>query len=292
MYNVFNTHKTHYTFTVHFGHKRHKGHKGHIKHKKGEKMSHITTIANQKGGVGKTTTAHALATGLTSKGYKVLLIDMDPQGNLSYTMGADDQANGTYELLKGKEKAVDVIQHTKQGDIIASSLLLAGADLEFCDTGREYLLSDALSTVKDNYDYIIIDTPPTLGILTINALTFSNDIIIPMGADIYSLQGLSQLYGAIGKVRQYCNRGLKISGLLFTRFNKRAILSRELKETIEAKAAQIEAPVYKTAIREGIAVKEIQTQQASMYNVSPKTNTTKDYLSFVDEYLQGDKSYE
>lgn len=250
-------------------------------------MARITAITNQKGGVGKTTTAHALATGLTQKGYKALVIDTDPQGNISYTMKADEQQSGIYEVLKGSIDALQAIQNTSQGDIIASTLLLAGADLEFTDTGREYLLKDITEPLKLNYDYIIIDTPPTLGILTINALTASDDIIIPMGADIYSLQGLSQLYSTINKVKRYCNSTLNIAGLLITRYNGRSILSKELREIIEDKANQLNAPIFTSVIREGIAIKEAQTQQESIFTVAPKSNPAYDYLSFINEYLQG-----
>jgi chromosome partitioning protein len=248
-------------------------------------MPRITTITNQKGGVGKTTTAHALTAGLSFKGYKVLLMDMDPQGNISYTMRADTGKAGIYEVLKGGIKPQEAIQHTRQGDIIASSLLLTGADMEFTQTGREYLLKNILGPIKDNYDFIIIDTPPQLGILTINALTASDDIIIPMGADIYSLQGLAQLHDTIKKIRQYCNSKLIISGLLMTRYNGRLIISRDLKESIQAVAAQIGATVYKNIIREGIAIKEAQAQQVSIFE-NTKSNPARDYLLFIDEYLK------
>lgn len=151
-------------------------------------MARITTIINQKGGVGKTSTAHALATGLNHRNYKALVVDADPQGNLSYIMQTE-AAKGVYEAMKGTP-AADLIQHTGQGDVLASTPALIGADLEFTQTGREYLIKDALEPVKSKYSHIIIDSPPTLGIMTINALTASTDIIIPMGADIFSLQGL------------------------------------------------------------------------------------------------------
>lgn len=248
-------------------------------------MARITTITNQKGGVGKTTTAHALATGLTKKGKKVLVIDIDPQGNISYTMGADDQLPCIYHVLRGEIPASQAIQHTQQGDIIACNLLLAGADMEFTQTGREFLLRDSIADLVDLYDYIIIDTPPTIGILTINALTASNDIVIPMGADIYSLQGLSQLYATIGKVKKYCNRDLTIAGLLMTRFNGRTILAQDLRENIKNKAALVGSTLFETYIREGIAVKEAQTQQSSLFDSAPKSNPAQDYLAFVNEYM-------
>ena len=254
-----------------------------MKHK-----GHIITIANQKGGVGKTTTAHALATGLIFRGYKVLVIDTDPQGNLTYTMDADETHAGVYEILAGQVAPSDAIQRTEQGDIIGGNLMLSGADMEFMDTRREYLLMEALTSLKSAYDFIIIDSPPTLGILTINALTSANDLIIPMGADAYSLQGLSQLNATIIKVKKHCNPALNIAGLLITKYNGRSVLSRELRETIEIKASRaVNASVFQTIIREGIAVKEAQTQQKSIFETAPKSNPANDYLAFIDEYLKG-----
>ena len=249
-------------------------------------MTRITAIANQKGGVGKTSTAHALVTGLTVKGYKALAIDADPQGNLSNTMNTNYNMPGVYEVMSGTATVADAIQHSKQGDIIASTARLTGADLEFTDMGREYLLRDKIAPILSHYDYIIIDTPPTLGIITINALTAATDAIIPMGADVYSLQGLGQLHSVIGKVKQYCNPGLVISGLLITRYVGRAILTQDLRTVIEDKAKQIGSNLYHTVIREGIAVKESQAQQESLFASGLKSNPAKDYLLFIDEYLQ------
>ncbi len=250
-------------------------------------MAHIITISNQKGGVSKTTTAHAMAAVLSLRGYKTLLVDIDPQANLSYTQGADDLAQGVYELLRKDADISDVIQKTPQGDIVSGSLLLAGADMEFTQTGREYLLKESLRPVDKLYDFIVLDTPPTLGILTINALTASNDVIIPMCADIFSIQGLAQLYNTISKVKMYCNPNLCISGILMTRYNGRTVLSQDLRTSIEEKANQIGSSVYKTVIRESVAIKEAQTQQVSVFLSSPKSNPATDYIQFIDEYLKG-----
>lgn len=261
----------------HTGHTKHTGHTG-----------HTTVIANQKGGVAKTTTAHAMATGLACKGYRVLAVDTDPQGNLSYTMNADPDAPGVYELMKGQGSPLGFIQHTEQGDLIAGSLMLSGADMEFTDTGREYILSELLGPLRAAYDFIVIDSPPTLGILTINALAAAHDLIIPLGADAYSLQGLSQLNATISKVKKHCNPDLKIAGLLVTRYSGRSILSQELKEAIEGKAARaVGTSVFQAAIREGIAIKEAQTRQASLYKAAPKSNAAADYMAFIEEYLKG-----
>lgn len=246
----------------------------------------ITTVTNQKGGVGKTTTAHALATGLIKTGKRVLAIDLDPQSNLSFTYNANMDKPGIYEAFKGNKTARHIIQHTAQGDIITSNLDLAGADMEFTQPGREYLLKEILEPVKDNYDFIVIDTPPTLGILTINALTTSNDVIIPMGADIYSLQGLGQLYNTIENVKKYCNKNITIKGLLLTKYNARTVLSKDLKDTIESKVQEINSKLFKTVIREGIAIKEAQTLQDNIFNTAPTSKPAADYEAFIKEYLK------
>ena len=249
-------------------------------------MARITVVINQKGGVGKTTTAHALATGLKTKGYKILVVDTDPQGNISHTMQADTTVKGLYEAMKEEQPTAELIQHTPQGDILPSTLLLTAADMEFISTGREYILDNVLEPVKNNYDYIIIDSPPQLGILTINALVASDDIIIPMTADIYSLQGLNQLYNTINKIKKFCKKDIIIDGLLLTRYSDRTILSRDLKEAIESKAGELNSKLYNTIIREGVSIREAQTARQSIFDYSPKSNPAIDYMDFITEYLK------
>ena len=248
-------------------------------------MARITVIINQKGGVGKTTTAHALATGLIKKGFKVLVVDTDPQGNISHTMQADTIDKGLYEAMKEELSAMELIQHTPQGDILPSTLLLTAADMEFVSTGREYILETVLENVKSNYDYIVIDSPPQLGILTINALVVSDDVIIPMTADIYSLQGLNQLYSTINRVRKFCKKNIVVAGLLLTRYSDRTILSRELKESISAKAKELDSRLYNTIIRESVSIREAQTARQSIFDYAPKSNPAIDYMDFITEYL-------
>ena len=177
-------------------------------------MARIISIINQKGGVGKSTTAEALLAGLTLKGYKTLAVDLDAQGNLTYATGANSQGATSLGVLTREVDAGDAIQHTPSGDIIPSNKALAGADAFITDTGKEYRLKEALESVASEYDYIIIDTPPALSILTINALTASNSLIIPAQADIYSLQGIEQLAETIQPVKRYCNPTLSIEGII------------------------------------------------------------------------------
>ena len=250
-------------------------------------MTRITAVINQKGGVGKTTTAHALATGLIHRGYNVLVVDADPQGNLSYSLNANTEQPGLYEAMKGEDEPLKIIQTTKQGDIIASSIYLAGADMEFTASGREYRIKETIESVNRNskYDHIIIDCPPALGILTINALTACNDVVVPIGADIFSLQGLQQLLNTINTVRKYSNNKIKLAGLLITRKSNRAIATRQLIEAIEKNVTSMEAQLYKIIIREGVAVKETQIMQSSLFDSHTKAKVTADYNAFIDEYL-------
>ena len=250
-------------------------------------MAKVISVTNQKGGVGKTTTTGAIASGLKIKGFKVLCVDLDPQSNLSFSAGAETEDCPTiYDVLKGEAKTSFSIQKTQSFDIIASNILLSGIELEFTQTGREYLLKEALSSIKNKYDYIFIDTPPALSILTVNAFTASDYIIIPMLADIFSLQGITQLSETIERVRTYCNPNLKIEGIILTKYNKRTILSREIKGTAELIAQELHTSLFNTTIRASVAVMESQTNQQNIHEYSPRNGATLDYVNLVDEFLE------
>lgn len=246
----------------------------------------VIAVINQKGGVGKSTTALAIGAGFIFKGYKTLYIDLDAQGNLSYTLKASNTGYNVIGVLQRPETVKEEIQNTEQGDIIASSPALSGADTLLTETGKEYRLKEAIELIKDLYDYVIIDTPPALGILTINALTACNGIIIPAGADIYSLQGISQLTGTIETVKKYCNNSLAILGILLTRYNFRAIISREVAEMLERTAKGLNTKLYNTKIRECTAIKEAQAMRESIFTYAPKSNATADYKALVDEIMK------
>ena len=243
-------------------------------------------IINQKGGVGKSTTALAIGTGLKHKGYKVLFVDLDAQGNLSYTMGADIQGYNALGVLQRPETAKDEIQQTAQGDIIASTPALAGADTVLTEVGKEYKLKEALQSVSGLYDYCIIDTPPALSILTINALTVCNGAIIPAQADIYSLQGIGQLNNTIQTIKKYCNPSLTIKGIVLTRYNSRSVLSREVTELIEQTASELNTKVFNTKVRECTAIKEAQAMKQDIFTYSPKSNAVADYTAIIKELLE------
>lgn len=250
------------------------------------------TLANQKGGVAKTTTSAALASGLGQRGYKVIAIDLDPQSNLSLASGADVLSNDTtlYDAFKGTASVSDLIVKTDLGyDLITGGLTLAGADMDFTQTGREYMLREALDDIREDYDFCIIDTPPTLGILTVNALTASDSVVIPLTADLFSLQGLSQLNLLMDRVKKYSNRDLKISGLLITRHDDRTNISKALRDQIQMTADKLGTKVFRTPIRNSVAVRESQVMQSDLFTEAPKANATQDYTAFINELLESEE---
>lgn len=255
-------------------------------------MSSTIAIINQKGGVGKSTTASAISSGLTSRGFKVLAVDLDPQCDLSNTFNSDKKTPTSFALLSGEISAKDAIKKTTYGDIINSSSSLSGADGFITDTGKEYKLKEGLACTCDDYDFIIIDTPPALGILTVNALTASNFVVIPAQADIFSMNGVNRLYETIKTVKKYCNPSLVILGVLLTRYNARAVISREIKEVVESLAEQMGTKLFKHKIREAIAIKESQIKQQSIYEYAKNASVTSDYNSFLDELLEDMKQHD
>ena len=210
----------------------------------------IVAVANQKGGVGKTTTAQALAAGLAERGYTVLGIDLDPQGNFSTACGAVNYNVPTvYEVMKRAVDIGEAIQHMKGGyDVVPANIMLAGAEQE---------------------------------------LTCATDILIPTTAGIFATAGISQLNETVGSVQRYCNPGVKIRGILFTRFNPRANISRQIKELTEQLSEYISAPVFQTYIRAGVVVEEAQANKADIFDYAGKSTVAEDYRLFIEEFLKG-----
>ena len=244
----------------------------------------IVAVINLKGGVGKTTTASALAYGATMRGKRVLSVDLDGQRSLSFLMKAKEQAPSVLELLLGKVSVTEAIQRTEQGELIPANPTLAGADLVV--TGKEHL-QQVLNPIKNNYDLIILDLPPGLGIVTLNALTAADCALIPAMADILSIKGFDDINQLIAAVREDSNPSLHIAGVLLVRWNKRSIVSRDLTNIITEVAERIGTKVFNAKIREAVAVREAQALQQNILQYAPKSNVANDFLRFVDEFLEG-----
>lgn len=237
----------------------------------------ILTTAVIKGGTGKTTTAAALAQAAAKDGKRVLVIDLDPQANLSYFIGADQNAPGSYQLLTGTP-AAQLIQTTQQG----IEAIAASPDLATIKTtpGSAKRLQQAIEPIKSNYDFIVIDTPPTMGELTFNALQASTGLIIPLMADSYSLQGLYQI-ADIAHQMQRSNPALSIIGVLITQFNSRPNFSKYIQGVIAEKGAEVGAP-YLMAIRAGVAIPEATAMQYSLFDYAPNSNPAQDYKKLYE----------
>ena len=246
----------------------------------------VIAVVNRRGGVGKTATAHALGAGLRERGFKVLFVDLDSQSNLTFDLGAKAQALTTMEVLTGTASAEEAIQKTQGGDIIPANPNLAIADTALEGTGKEYRLREALEPLAGQYDYCIIDTPPALGVLTVNALTASHSAIIPAQAEVHSLQGIGLLYDTLKAVQKYTNPALSVKGILITRYNGRAILSRDMRSNLEDTAKKLGTKVFETPIRECTAIKEAQATQRDIFSYAPRSNAAADYTALLEEIMK------
>lgn len=251
----------------------------------------IITVCNQKGGVSKTTTVWALSAGLHKRGYQVLMIDTDAQSNLSFSAGVDllNVEHSLYDVFKGKADINEAIISLEIGlDIVVGSIDLASADREFTGAKSFYMLRDALKQLRTSYDFIVIDTPPTLGVMTENALTASDKLIIPMKTEIYALQGIGQLSNFISEQREYTNPDLVVDGILITCVDERTNLAKTMLGQFEEVARNLETKVYKSRIRNAVAVGECALRQTNLFDEAPNATATKDYQAFIDEFLLGE----
>lgn len=250
-------------------------------------MSKIIAIANQKGGVGKTTTSVNLGAGLASIGKRVLLIDIDPQGNTTSGVGVNkaDVENCIYDVLINEVDPREAIVPTMVDglSIIPATIQLAGAEIELVPTiSREVRLKKAISQVKGQFDYVIIDCPPSLGILTINSLTAADSVLIPIQCEYYALEGLSQLLNTIRLVQKHLNTSLQIEGVLLTMFDARTNLGIQVIEEVKKYFQQ---KVYKTVIPRNVRLSEAPSHGQSIITYDPKSKGAEVYLELAKEVV-------
>lgn len=253
-------------------------------------MGKIIAVANQKGGVGKTTTTVNLSTILAKRGKKVLLIDTDPQGNATSGLGVEKESElSTYDLLITDVLAEDVVQETaiKNLSISPSNMNLAGAEVQLVSMmSREQRMKEKLDSIRDDYDFILIDCPPSLGLITLNAFTAADSVLIPVQCEYYALEGLGQLLNTVELVRKHLNKNLYVEGALLTMYDIRTNLAnqvvREVKRFFQNK-------VYKTVIPRNVKVSEAPSYGMPITIYDPKSKGAKSYEKFTKEFLKANQ---
>ena len=253
-------------------------------------MGKIISVANQKGGVGKTTTTVNLATILAKKGKKVLLIDTDPQGNATSGLGITKESElSVYDLLVGDTELNEVVQETsiKNLKVCPSNISLAGAEVELVSMmSREQRLRTKLDVAKDEYDYILIDCPPSLGLITLNAFTASNSVLIPVQCEYFALEGLGQLLNTVNLVKKHLNKDLEIEGALLTMYDARTNLSNQVVKEVKK---YFENKVYKTVIPRNVRLSEAPSYGMPISVYDPKSKGAKAYEKFTKELLKNNE---
>ena len=250
-------------------------------------MGKVISIANQKGGVGKTTTAINLSTILAKKGKKVLLIDADPQGNGTSGLGINkEQKFSVYDVLIEDIEVENTLQKTlvKNLDLCPSNINLAGAEVQLVSMeDREYRLKTKLDIIKNKYDYIIIDCPPSLGLVTLNAFTASDSVLIPVQCEYYALEGLGQLLNTIELVKKHMNKDLRIEGALLTMYDARTNLSNQVVKEVKR---YFEDKVYKNVIPRNVKLSEAPSYGMPITMYDPRSKGAKSYEKFAKEFLK------
>lgn len=246
-------------------------------------MARVLTFSNHKGGVGKTTSTVNVGVALAKLGQKVLLIDLDPQANLTQSFGISKVSFNIYQALIGKSD-LQWVAISENLDIVPSTLDLSGAELELgAEPGREFILKELIEGVQAQYDFILLDTPPSLGLLTVNALTAADAVYIPLQSEYLALQGLTKLTTVIRKIQRRLNRKLELGGVFLTQYDNRKILNREVAESV---SNYFKDKVCATKIRDNVSLAEAPSLGKDIFAYSKKSNGAKDYLSLSKEILK------
>lgn len=244
----------------------------------------IIGIINQKGGTGKTTTTINLGAALAERRKRVLLIDLDSQGSLSYSLGIVDFEQSLSDVFDGKAELADIVQKTEKMSVAPCDISLADTELSLADAqGREYFLQKLLKDLKATYDYILIDCPPSLSVLTVNALTAAQLVIIPMQMEVLSLQGLDLVSDTIEKIRSTVNDSLEVAGILPVMVDKRRKLTQEIHDHINE---NFDFRIFDTIIRSNVKASEAPSFGQSVVNYAPTSNSAKDYKSFAKAFIK------
>lgn len=249
----------------------------------------IISISNIKGGVGKTTTAAVFAVGLAEKSYSVLLIDSDPQTNLSicFMQEQTDESPSLYHIYNEK-KGIDEIKIAVKDnlDLVVGDFELCNADLQFTKAGRLKMLKKAIRNINTKYDFIIVDTPPNLGILTLNAFISSDYVVVPMAVDSFSLKGVRLLKQTLDDVADETEKVLPVAGILLTRYNSRTNVSKLLEKSLNSAAELLDTKLFKNRIRQAVVLQESQIAKEDLFSYAPNAKVTDDYKGFIDEFLE------
>lgn len=249
----------------------------------------IVSISNIKGGVGKTTTAAVLAVGLAEKGYRVLVIDSDPQTNLTmcFIQEQADEKPSLYHVYSNEE-TIDNVKVTVKNklDLVIGDFELCNADMQFTKAGRLKMLKKAIRNIIGEYDFVIIDTPPNLGILTLNAFISSDYVVVPMAVDSFSLKGVRLLKQTLDDVAAETEKKLPVAGILLTRYNNRTKVSKLLENSLNSAAELLDTELFINRIRQAVVLQESQIAREDLFSYAANAKVTDDYEGFINEFLE------